>query len=376
MARELDAPPNTLGFTRMISPGRPARTQAANQSDPHRWRGPWSFHAAKPKSRAPQSGQSSIRQDSSSAYWTTKTSDLAIAPSRDDPVVIFSSSFNVERNIPAEISIFRGPLFSVAVAVRVGPDQHISERVRVGWRFSLAGPVPRGRESPNGPNGLIEAFVIIEARLEGYRGLVSLRCGRRPPQSAKDPDRHPGRPPGGHVHCRNLHRDRFVHAGDVGWDSRELPNGHPVPRATYERYPDARSRRGDSRHRPRRDVAQRPIRRNGIGLQSRRLDLRYSRRRRAGPPSLVSRRTHRYRREPVASKRHGRAERGSCNAGERLRGRHCHVPVPYVQRHGKRNDHAPQRHGRRRLPAPFLEWRPDRGAVLCALDSACPNRGC
>src|SRR5437773_10084739 len=113
-----------------------------------------------------------------------------LRPSRDDPVVIFSSSFNVERNIPAEISIFRGPLFSVAVAVRVGPDQHISERVRVGWRFSLAGPVPRGRESPNGPNGLIEAFVIIEARLEGYRGLVSLRCGRRAPQSAKDPDRH------------------------------------------------------------------------------------------------------------------------------------------------------------------------------------------
>src|SRR5207249_9247834 len=143
MGRELDAPPNTLGFTRMISPGRPARTRAANQSDPHRWRGPWSFHAAKPKSRAPQSGQSSIRQDSSSAYWTTKTSDLAIAPSRDDPVVIFSSSFNVERNIPAEISIFRGPLFSVAYAARVGPDQHTSERVRSGGRFS---PADRPRE--------------------------------------------------------------------------------------------------------------------------------------------------------------------------------------------------------------------------------------
>src|SRR5213594_3484960 len=147
MARGLDAPPNTLGFTRMISPGRPARTRAANQSDPHRWRGPWSFHAAKPKSRAPQSGQSSIRQDSSSAYWTTKTSDLAIAPSRDDPVVIFSSSFNVERNIPAEISIFRGPLFSVAYR---GSGWTRSAHQREGSQRRAifpGGPPPRGRET-------------------------------------------------------------------------------------------------------------------------------------------------------------------------------------------------------------------------------------
>src|SRR5947208_17001413 len=66
------------------------------------------------------------------------------------------------------------------------------------WRaIFLAGPAPTGPDTPNGPNGLIEPFVIIETSLEGYRGLASLRCGRRPSQSAKDLDRHPGRPPGG-----------------------------------------------------------------------------------------------------------------------------------------------------------------------------------
>ena len=34
-ARESDAPPTTLGSTRIISPGRPARTRAASQSGPH-----------------------------------------------------------------------------------------------------------------------------------------------------------------------------------------------------------------------------------------------------------------------------------------------------------------------------------------------------
>src|SRR5437773_3420195 len=70
---------------------------------------------------------------------------LPISPlrrSRDDPVVIFSSRFNVERNIPAWISIFRGPLFSVAVAARVGKDQPYSKWVRVEWRFFLAVTYP------------------------------------------------------------------------------------------------------------------------------------------------------------------------------------------------------------------------------------------
>ncbi len=39
-AREFDSSRSTPGLTRIISPGRPARTRAASHSEPHPWRGP------------------------------------------------------------------------------------------------------------------------------------------------------------------------------------------------------------------------------------------------------------------------------------------------------------------------------------------------
>ena len=255
-------------------------------------------------------------------------------------------------------------------AIRLSADNRARREARIGTPRREPCGLTRGKGLTvrMALYGVCQCHVL---RREGYRGLATLRGGRCPSQPPTDLDRNSGGPPRGHVHRRNVHRDRFVNAGDVGWDPFEQPGRHRVPGVARERDPDARGGGGDPRSEQCRGMALRPIFRNGIGLR-RAIDVCPARWGGALASSIFSQRDHRYRRIALASARHRGGDRGCRPTAERHGGRDGQVRGPLVQHDRKRDGDEARRHDWRALP----NSSPDRGRFLFTRDGPHPNRGC